>query len=131
MPRVDPGDEVMEELANFAKENGLSAARFTALGAFSGATLGFFDMVRKEYEKIPVEEQVEVLSLVGDIALYEGEPKLHAHVVVGRSDGTTRGGHLLEAHVQPTLEVILVESPEHLRRETDEETGLPLLAVRG
>ena len=113
-----------------AKENGLSAARFTAIGAFSDATLGYFDMEKKEYEEIPVDEQVEVLSLVGDIALFEGEPKLHAHAVLGRSDGTTRGGHLLGAHVQPTLEVVIVESPEHLRRETDEETGLPLLAVR-
>jgi predicted DNA-binding protein with PD1-like motif len=126
----DPGDEAMEELTNFAKENGLSAARFTAIGAFSDATLGYFDMGKKEYEKIPVDEQVEVLSLVGDVALFEGEPKLHAHAVLGRSDGTTRGGHLLGAHVQPTLEVVIVESPEHLRRETDEETGLPLLAVR-
>jgi uncharacterized protein len=126
----DPGDEAMEELTNFAKENGLSAARFTAIGAFSDATLGYFDMEKKEYKKIPVDEQVEVLSLVGDVALFEGEPKLHAHAVLGRSDGTTRGGHLLGAHVQPTLEVVIVESPEHLRRETDEETGLPLLAVR-
>ena len=126
----DPGDEAMEELTNFAKENDLSAARFTAIGAFSDATLGYFDMEKKEYKKIPVDEQVEVLSLVGDVALFEGEPKLHAHAVLGRSDGTTRGGHLLGAHVQPTLEVVIVESPEHLRRETDEETGLPLLAVR-
>ena len=126
----DPGDEAMEELTNFAKENGLSAARFTAIGAFSDATLGYFDMEKKEYKEIPVDEQVEVLSLVGDVALFEGEPKLHAHAVLGRSDGTTRGGHLLGAHVQPTLEVVIVESPEHLRRETDEETGLPLLAVR-
>ena len=126
----DPGDEVMEELTNFAKENDLSAARFTAIGAFSDATLGYFDMEKKEYKKIPVDEQVEVLSLVGDVALFEGEPKLHVHAVLGRSDGTTRGGHLLGAHVQPTLEVVIVESPEHLRRETDEETGLPLLAVR-
>ena len=126
----DPGDEVIEELTNFAKENDLSAARFTAIGAFSDATLGYFDMEKKEYKKIPVDEQVEVLSLVGDVALFEGEPKLHAHAVLGRSDGTTRGGHLLGAHVQPTLEVVIVESPEHLRRETDEETGLPLLAVR-
>ena len=126
----NPGDEVMEELTNFAKENDLNAAHFTAIGAFSDATLGYFDMEKKEYREIPVDEQVEVLSLVGDIALFEGEPKLHAHAVLGRSDGTTRGGHLLEAHIQPTLEVIVTESPEHLRRETDKETGLPLLVVR-
>ena len=70
----------------------------------------------------PVDEQVEVLSLIGDVALKDGEPKVHAHVVVGRSDGSTRGGHLIEAHVRPTLEVILTESPAHLRKQIDEES---------
>ena len=126
----DTGDEVMAGLSGFAKENGLDAASLTAIGAFSDATLGYFDIQRKEYEKIPVEEQVEVLSLVGDIALKEREPQIHAHVVVGKRDGTAMGGHLLEAHVRPTLEVILVESPEHLQRKTDKETGLALISLR-
>jgi len=126
----DTGDEFMSELTSFAKDNDLSAASLTALGAFSDAALGYFDIEKKQYDKIPVEEQVEVLSLVGTIAPREdGEPQVHAHVVLGRSDGTTRGGHLLEAHVRPTLEVVLVESPEHLQRRTDEETGLPLISL--
>ena len=123
----DTDDEFMSELTSFAKDNDLSAASLTAIGAFSGATLGYFDMEKKEYEKIPVEEQEEVLSLVGTIAPKDGEPQVHAHVVLGRSDGTTRGGHLLEAYVRPTLEVVIIESPEHLQRRTDEETGLPLI----
>jgi uncharacterized protein len=124
----DTGDEVMAGLSGFAAENDLNAASITAIGAFSDATLGYFDMERKEYKQIPVDEQVEVLSLIGDIAPKEnGEPQVHAHVVLGKSDGTTKGGHLLEAHVRPTLEVVLTESPEHLRRRTDEETGLPLI----
>jgi predicted DNA-binding protein with PD1-like motif len=123
----DKGDEVVEGLTNFAAEGGLGAASFTAVGAFGGATLGYFDRERKEYQKIPVEEQVEVLSLLGDVALKDGEPQVHAHVVLGRSDGTTRGGHLLEADVWPTLEVILVETPGHLQKTTDEETGLALI----
>jgi predicted DNA-binding protein with PD1-like motif len=126
----DTGDEVVSGITTFARENDLDAASITAIGAFSGATLGYFDIVRKEYENIPIEEQVEVLSLIGDIALNEGEPELHAHVVLGRRDGTTRGGHLLEAHVRPTLEVILIESPDHLKKTTDEETGLALIDVR-
>jgi uncharacterized protein len=126
----DTGDEVVSEMTTFARENNLDAASITAIGAFSGATLGYFDIVRKEYEKIPLEEQVEVLSLIGDIALNEGEPELHAHVVLGRRDGTTRGGHLLEAHVRPTLEVVLTESPDHLKKRTDEETGLALIDIR-
>lgn len=126
----DTGDEFMEQLTGFAGENGLSAASLTALGAFSDVTLGYFDMEQKEYDRIPVEEQVEVLSLVGTIVPKEdGGPQVHAHVVVGRSDGTTRGGHLLEARVRPTLEVILTESPAHLVRKTDEKTGLPLIQL--
>jgi predicted DNA-binding protein with PD1-like motif len=80
-----------------------------------------------EYIKIPVNEQVEVLSLMGNIALNDGKPKIHAHGVVGKSDGTTRGGHVLAAHVWPTLEVIVTESPKDLQRATDKETGLALI----
>jgi hypothetical protein len=76
-----------------------------------------------------VPEQVEVLSLNGDIALDGAEPKVHAHTVLGRRDGSTVGGHLLEAHVRPTLEVILVESPGYLRKTCDRETGLALIDI--
>lgn len=123
----ETGDEAMAGLTGFARENKLSAARFTAIGAFRDVVLGYFDWEKKEYKKIPVGEQVEVLSLIGDVALEDGEPKVHAHVVVGRSDGSTCGGHLVEAHVRPTLEVILNESPAHLRKQIDKESGLALI----
>lgn len=123
----DKGDEVMAGLEKFARDQNLDAAHLTAIGAFSRATLGYFDRERKDYDKIPIEEQVELLSLIGDVATFRGEPKVHAHVVVGRRDGTTRGGHLLEAHVWPTTEVTVVEAPRHLRRVYDPETGLSLI----
>ena len=123
----DKGDEPISQLEHFAKEQRLSAASFTSIGAFSNAVLGYFDRERKEYQEIPVEEQVEVLSLVGDIALDEREPKIHAHVVLGRRDGATVGGHLLRAHVWPTLELVLRESPAKLRKRHDPETGLALI----
>ena len=125
----DKGDEVIAGLTDFAKQQGCDSSEFTAIGAFSGATLGYFDRERRDYRKIPIEEQVEVLSLVGNITLSDGKPKIHAHVVVGRSDGTTRGGHILEARVWPTLEVVVAETPAHLRRQHDPETGLALLAA--
>ena len=125
----DKGDEVASGLLAFAKENKLSASHFTAIGAFERVTQGFFERERKDYKRISIDEQVEVLSLVGDIALDGDEPKVHAHVVVGKRDGTAHGGHLLEARVWPTLEVILVESPRHLRRELDKETGLALISL--
>lgn len=123
------GDEVMAGLADFAKELQLEASDFSALGAFSGALLGFFDVGKKDYRKIPIDEQVEVLTLVGNITLDKGAPKVHAHTVLGLADGTTRGGHLLEGRVRPTLELMLTESPVQLRRRFDAETGLALIRV--
>jgi uncharacterized protein len=126
----DRGDEVVSTLEQFAAKQKLTAARFTAIGAFERVTLGYFDWERKDYERIPVDEQVEVLSLVGDIALDGDKPKLHAHAVLGRRDGSTVGGHLLEATVRPTLEVLLIDSPGHLRRKRDPVSGLALIDLR-
>jgi uncharacterized protein len=126
---LDKGDEVTSSLLAFAKDNKLSASHFTAIGAFESVTLGFFERDGKDYKRIMIDEQVEVLSLIGDIALEDDKPKVHAHVVVGKSDGSAHGGHLLEARVWPTLEVILVESPQHLRRKMDQETGLALISL--
>jgi predicted DNA-binding protein with PD1-like motif len=123
----DKGDEVLGGLRELAKREGLSASHFTAIGAFSDAMLGYFDRDRKDYRRIPVPEQVEVLTLTGDVTSKDDEPTVHAHVVLGRSDGSAVGGHLLEAHVWPTLEVVLTESPAHLVRQTDRETGLALI----
>jgi uncharacterized protein len=126
---LDKGDEVVAELTAFAKAESMTAAHFTAIGAFSAVTLGYFDRASKKYLKIPVREQVEVLSLIGDIAIAKDGPQVHAHVVIGGRDGSARGGHLLDARVWPTLEVILVESPRHLHRRHDADTGLALIAV--
>ncbi len=122
------GDEVISTLQQFASENHLDAAHFTAIGGFSDIVLGYFDRERKEYKKIPLQQQVEVLTLAGDIALKEdGTPQIHAHVVVGDENGQTRGGHVMEARVWPTLELVLEEAPAHLRRRHDAESGLALI----
>ena len=125
----DKGDEVKQGLTRFAEQQRLGASQVSAIGAFSGATLGYFDRGTKEYLQIPVREQVEVLSLLGDIVDDAGKPVLHAHLVVGRRDGTTLGGHLLEGHVWPTLEVIVSETPAHLHKKLDPESGLALISI--
>lgn len=125
----DTGDEVSAGLLGFAKQRALKGSHFTAIGAFSDLVVGYFNWEKKDYERIALPEQVEVLSLVGDIALAHGEPKVHAHVVVGKADGRAYGGHLLEAHVRPTLELILVESPQHMQRQSDAESGLALIRL--
>lgn len=126
------GDEFAAPLKKFASENHLAASHFTAIGAFSDATLAYFDWEKKQYLDIPVKEQVEVLTLTGDIALDDnGEPKVHAHCILGRRDGSTVGGHVKNAHVRPTLEVMLTESPRHLRRKHDPASGLALIDLKG
>ena len=126
----DIGDEVVSNLLEFARTQAIAAGHFTAIGGFSDVTLGYFQLEVKDYKHINVAEQVEVLSLVGNFAVTaEGEPKVHAHVVVGKSDGSAYGGHLLRARVRPTLEVVVIESPRHLQRISDPNTGLALLKL--
>lgn len=126
----DVGDEVVATCERFAYEQQISAASFTAIGAFSSVRLGYFDCASRKYLEIPVDEQVEVLSLAGVVALSNGRPKLHAHAVLGRRDGSARGGHLLAGYVRPTLELMLVESAATLVRTFDESTGLALIDLR-
>lgn len=122
------GDEVMSCLQQFADGEQLNAAQFTAIGAFSGAVLGYFDWGRKEYLPNSVREQVEVASFTGDVALApNGKRALHIHCVLGRRDGSALAGHLIEGHVRPTLEIVLTESPAHLRKRHDPESGLALI----
>jgi uncharacterized protein len=128
---LDTGDEVVSQLTAFAGKEEIEAASITAIGALRSAVLGYFDWQTKKYKKIPLDEQVEVLSLIGDIAISEGKPSLHVHAVLGRSDGSVMGGHLLEAYVRPTLEVIIVQPPSYMRKRKDPETGLALIALDG
>jgi uncharacterized protein len=123
------GEEVMEAVKKFAATEKLFGCRFTAVGAFSEAEVGFFDFAIKDYRHIKIAEQMEVLSMIGDITQYEDKPQVHAHVVLGRSDGTAHGGHLLKAIVHPTLEIILTESPTWMKRKMDPESGIPLVVV--
>jgi predicted DNA-binding protein with PD1-like motif len=126
----DTGEDPVAGLTRFAEQQNLSASSFSAIGAFSEATLGYFDWEKKDYERIPVREQTEVLSLIGDIAVEErNRKKVHAHVVLGKRDGAACGGHLLAAKVRPTLEVILTESPGHLQRKHDPASGLSLIRI--
>lgn len=122
------GESVAGEFEAFAVKNGIGAASVTAIGGFREAVLGFFDPVARGYVEIPVREQAEVLSLVGDIGRDEdGRIALHAHVVLGLRDGGTRGGHLVSATVRPTLEVMVTESSGELRRRYHKDVGLSLI----
>jgi predicted DNA-binding protein with PD1-like motif len=122
------GDEAAAGLLDFAKEERLAGSHFTAIGGFSRAILGYFDPNRKEYKKIPIDEQVEVLSG----RRHRGQGRRADCPRPRRRRQKRRhgvGGHLIEGHVRPTLEVMLVESPAHLQRQYDPETGLTMIQL--
>jgi predicted DNA-binding protein with PD1-like motif len=121
------GDEAFSGLQEFAEKYHVSSAHFTAIGAVNGATLAWFDPQRKMYKKIPIQGQHEVIGMSGDIALYQGKPVVHTHMVVGYPDGTARGGHVLNANVSPTLEVMLTVDAIAMHKRLDPETDLTLI----
>ena len=123
----DPGDEAVSVLTQFARAERLEAAQITAVGAFERATVGWFDREARDYRRILVDEQCELLSLVGDVAEGQDGPIVHVHAVLGLSDGTTRGGHLLEGRVFPTLEAIVTETPAELRKIMRPDIGIALI----
>lgn len=127
---MDKGDEAFSEITEFAKANEINAATLTAIGACTSATLAFFDPDKGDYVSKKFIEQMEIASLIGGIAEDDGTPALHAHVVLGRRDYSTLAGHLDEMHVFPTMEVALTETPAHLRKRLDKETGLTLISPR-
>jgi uncharacterized protein len=121
------GDEAFSGLLEFAEQYHVTSAHFTAIGAVSGATLGWFDPQRKMYKKIPINGQHEVIGMSGDIALYQGKPVVHTHMLVGSPDGTTQGGHVLAAYVSPTLEVMVTVDPVTMQKRFDPATDLTLI----
>jgi len=125
--RLEKGDEVMEALASFAGSEGIRAAEISGIGAFESALIGFYNLEAKEYDRIPVDEETEVLSLLGNLSIADDEPRVHAHVSLGRGDGSAMGGHLFEGRCGATLELFVREEPGELRRAADPDVGLPLL----
>src|ERR1700723_1023074 len=119
------GEEAKQSLLEIAKNEKIEDASFVALGAFAKATVAYFDWQKKKYQDIPVDEQVEVITLIGDIVPDEtGKASLHAHTVLGRRDGSTRGALLQQGHGRPTLKIKIPEPPPPLPRRKHAELGL-------
>jgi predicted DNA-binding protein with PD1-like motif len=126
----DIGDEILTELKQFASEQKLADSSFKAIGGLSHTKVGWFNWETKKYEiAAELDEQVELLSLIGDIAVIDKKPQVHAHMVIGRRDGTAHGGHLMEAIVRPTCELVLTENPIHLHKHIDPKSGVALIRI--
>jgi uncharacterized protein len=123
----DIGDDVLAELARFCREEGVGTGKLSAIGGFSKATLGYFDRMKKIYEPVAVEEQVEALSLQGTLSVMDGKPHAHIHAIVGLRGGSVKGGHLLAADVWPTLEMFVNEYGGELQRALAPDVGVALI----
>lgn len=121
------GDDALQSISDFAAKNQIEGASFSAIGAFERSTIAYWNWDTKEYEHIEVAEQVEVLTMTGNVARSGNDPRLHAHVILGRRDGSTIGGHLIRASVRPTLEIFFIDYETRLTRSRDKTTGLWLL----
>jgi uncharacterized protein len=121
------GDEMLSGLLEFCTKYKVTDAHFTGIGAVSSATVGWLDLDAKAYHAIHVNEQAEVLSMMGDVATFDGKPVVHAHVVMGKKDGSTIGGHLWEGHVNPTIEVFITVNDTPLKKKPDAASGMKLI----
>ena len=121
------GDEVLSGLTDFAAKYQVADAHFTGIGAISSATTAWLDLEKKMYRPTVTNEQVEVLSLIGDIAAFNGKPVVHMHAILGRRDGTTVGGHVWELNANPTVEVFLTANATPLAKRPDPDSGLKLI----
>ena len=121
------GDEVLSGITDFAMQQHIISARFTAIGALKEGTFGWFDPERKQYKLNTIRQQMELVSLIGDIATYKGTPVVHAHCGVSLSDGCVEGGHLIKAITYPTVELFMTIYQTPLEKTLDNETDLKLI----
>ena len=127
---LDQGEEALKAIVDFAEKERIDGASVSPIGAFAEAKVGWFDLSAKKYKPIDVNEQCEVLSLMGDIAKGDdGRASLHLHAVLGLQDGSVRGGHFLSGSVRPTLEVTIRETVAHLRRKKRADLGIALINI--
>jgi uncharacterized protein len=127
---LDQGEDAFKAVAEFADKEGISGASVTAIGAFERAKVGWFDLAAKSYRPIAIDEQSEVLSLIGDVAVGDdGKASLHLHAVLGLKDGSVRGGHFMSGVVRPTLEVTIRETAADLRRKKRSDLGIALISI--
>jgi uncharacterized protein len=124
---LTPGEKIVDSLLAFAREHDVQSAAVVGIGAVRNASLGFFHVDRKDYDRFDIEDQMEVLSLTGNLTWFDGDPRAHLHTVLGRPDGTCVGGHLFEAEVDPTLELLVSTFVTRVDRSIDERSGLPLI----
>lgn len=125
--RLEEGEPALATLKQLLISEDVGFASLSAAGAVQHVTLAFWNAETRAYEDREFNEQMEVVSFLGNASLKDGAPHLHIHGVFSRHDFSTVGGHVKEMTVRPTLEVWLRTEDVPVRRGKDPSTGLELL----
>lgn len=125
--RFDRGDEVVSFLEKIAEEHNIGAGYFQAIGACGELTISFYDLETQAYLDQTYTEDLEILSLLGNIAMFQHKPLVHAHGTFGRRDYSTIGGHVKRMVVSATCEMNLTTLSRPIERSHDADTGLNLI----
>jgi predicted DNA-binding protein with PD1-like motif len=126
--RIDKGEEVFSSLLEFADRQNVLAAAFQGIGACGEVEMGDFDLKTKTYNKHTIKENLEIISLIGNIAVLDNKPALHAHGSFGRPDLSVLGGHVFKVVVSVTCEIFLIKLDGDLQRNPDKDSNLNLLS---
>jgi len=121
---VEKGEKLIETLTRQFKSADLSGGVLSGLGALTHAELGYYHLNRKEYTRKRFDEEYELLSLTGNIALKDGLPFIHAHVTLSGEDFSAFGGHLFEAVVAVTAEISVIPFDFSPERKPNDSVGL-------
>ena len=125
--RLESGEALNASLLDWLAGQDIGYAVMTGLGAVSGATVSYWNGETREYEQHELNEQMEVVSLIGNATMKEGRPFTHIHVTLGRRDLSVVGGHLNDLVVNPNLEIWLRAEDATVDRTLDERSGLFLM----
>lgn len=128
--KIEPDEDLIEEIIKMVKIHNIKSGLVNCIGALKKFTLGYFDIESKQYKNKTFNEFVELISCMGNISYRDGEPLIHLHVSVGRSDYTIIGGHLNKPSIiSVTGEVYIFEIDQQLNRTNDPQFNLSLLNI--
>jgi len=127
--RGETGEHAAEAVTEVLRRENVTYASLTGLGAVRWAKFAYYNATTKSYEEHEIDEQMEVISLVGNTTLRDGVPFIHWHVALARHDMSMIGGHFLDAVIRPTLEVWLRRESAEVHRVFDEGSGLALMQL--
>lgn len=133
MGRLAKGDDLLKGLENLCQQHGIRLGEVRALGAVTRARVGYYSQEERKYYFLELDQPLEILALVGNISLKDGQPFVHAHVTLADDQGRAFGGHLAEGAPVFACEYVIWEytADQDLARQPDPETGLLLWPKSG